>query len=157
MNESEKERLIKKDIESIENRVRHAFNQGYEMGLKESRSEIPNTCGDAISRQSAIFLASDLKQDLPDDERIADMVMAHNEGILEYQTQLSLLPPVSPQQRTGRWSRKTKVEDVYDIAGVKTWGIKCQCDRCDFSTTVIEDFGYYKWCPNCGAKMEVEE
>lgn len=57
-----------------------------------SSSEIPNTCGDAISRQSAIFLASDLKQDLPDDERIADMVMAHNEGILEYQTQLSLLP-----------------------------------------------------------------
>ena len=42
MNEAEKERLIKKDIASIENRVRHAFNQGYEMGLKESRSEIPN-------------------------------------------------------------------------------------------------------------------
>lgn len=35
MNVEEKERLIKKDIESIENRVRHAFNQGYEMGLKE--------------------------------------------------------------------------------------------------------------------------
>jgi len=64
---------------------------------QESRSENPNTCGDAISRQSAISLASDLKQDLPDDERIADMVMAHNEGILEYQTQLSLLPSVTPQ------------------------------------------------------------
>jgi len=62
-----------------------------------SSSENPNTCGDAISRQSAISLASDLKQDLPDDERIADMVMAHNEGILEYQTQLSLLPSVTPQ------------------------------------------------------------
>lgn len=54
-------------------------------------------CTDAISRQSAIFLSSDLKQDLPDDERIADMVMAHNEGVSEYQTQLSLLPPVNPQ------------------------------------------------------------
>ena len=54
-----------------------------------------------ISRQSAIFLASDLKQDLPDDERIADMVMAHNEGVSEYQTQLSLLPPVNPQPKTG--------------------------------------------------------
>jgi len=53
--------------------------------------------GDAISRQSAISLASDLKQDLPDDEHMADMVMAHNEGILEYQTQLSLLPAVNPQ------------------------------------------------------------
>lgn len=42
MNEAEKERLIKKDIASIENRVRHAFNQGYEMGVKESSSEKPN-------------------------------------------------------------------------------------------------------------------
>ena len=55
-------------------------------------------CDDAISRQNAIFLASDLKQDLPDDAHLADMVMAHNEGVLEYQTQLSLLPPVNPQK-----------------------------------------------------------
>lgn len=39
MNEEEKERLIKKDILSIENRVRHAFNQGYNMGLKERKTE----------------------------------------------------------------------------------------------------------------------
>lgn len=53
---------------------------------------------------------------------------------------------------TGHWSRKTKV-DAYDIAGVKTWGIKCQCDRCCFTTIVVEDFGYYDYCPHCGAKM----
>lgn len=47
---------------------------------------------DLISRQAAIALADKLKDDLPDDERISDMVMAHNEGILEYQTQLSMLP-----------------------------------------------------------------
>lgn len=64
------------------------------------------------------------------------------------------LPSVSTEE-TGRWSRKTKV-DAYDIAGVKTWGIKCQCDRCTFTTIVVEDFGYYKYCPNCGARMEVE-
>ena len=56
------------------------------------------------------------------------------------------------EPKTGHWSRKTKV-DAYDIAGVKTWGIKCQCDRCDFTTIVVEDFGYYKYCPNCGVKM----
>ena len=59
-------------------------------------------------------------------------------------------------ERTGHWSRKTKV-DAYDIAGVKTWGIKCQCDKCDFTTIVVEDFGYYKYCPNCGASMRGEE
>lgn len=58
--------------------------------------------------------------------------------------------------KTGHWSRKIKV-DAYDIAGVKTWGIKCQCDRCDFTTIVVEDFGYYKFCPNCGAKMQESE
>ena len=31
----EKERLIKSDILSIESRVRHAFNQGYDLGYKE--------------------------------------------------------------------------------------------------------------------------
>lgn len=36
MNVEEKERLIKKDIISIENKVRSAFNQGYDMGLKEN-------------------------------------------------------------------------------------------------------------------------
>ena len=60
------------------------------------------------------------------------------------------------EPKTGHWGRKTKV-DAYDIAGVKTWGIKCQCDKCDFTTTVVEDFGYYKFCPNCGAKMESGE
>jgi hypothetical protein len=33
----EKEKLIKADIESIENRVRHAFNQGYDLGFKEGK------------------------------------------------------------------------------------------------------------------------
>ena len=44
MNHIEKEKLIKADIASIENRVRHAFNQGYDLGYKEGKancSEIP--------------------------------------------------------------------------------------------------------------------
>ena len=55
------------------------------------------TTSDLISRQAAIALADSLKDDLPDDERIADTVMAHNEGILEYQTKLSLLPSAQPE------------------------------------------------------------
>lgn len=33
----EKEKLIKADIASIENRVRHAFNQGYNLGFKDGK------------------------------------------------------------------------------------------------------------------------
>ena len=78
-------------------------------------------------------------------------------GTTQFSEALNMaIKALEQQSKTGHWSRKTKV-DAYDIAGVKTYGIKCQCDRCDFTTIVIEDFGYYKYCPNCGAKMEGEE
>ena len=113
------------------------FGYALEMAIKALEQSSYNSvktdlksCTDAISRQSAIFLASDLNQDLPDDERIADMVMAHNEGILEYQTQLSLLPSVTPQPKTGHWKHN-------------------KCDVCGASRPPLFD----NYCPNCGAKM----
>ena len=87
MNEAEKERLIKKDIKSIENRVRSAFNQGYEMGLKEGRSKILNTYGDAISRQAALDLAKDLTFEGGCKHRCVDVL------------DIEELPPVTPQQK----------------------------------------------------------
>ena len=96
-------------------------------------------CDDAISRQSAIFLASDLKQDLPDDEHIADMVMAHNEGILEYQTQLSLLPSATPQPKIGHWI-------------VEVWNNK-EHHTCSSCQHVVDYEPCYHYCPYCGAKM----
>ena len=56
----------------------------------------------------------------------------------------------------GEWTRHTRVEPVYSIDGVKTWGVKCQCNQCTFTTIVVEDFGYYRYCPNCGADMRGE-
>lgn len=113
-------------------------------------AEVINTleqepCEYAISRQSAIFLANDLKEDLPDDEHIADMVLAHNEGILEYQTKLSLLPPVTPQPKTGRW---IIIDDCEQFIA------KCsECGRIEDS----RDISKYPYC-HCGARMqEVEE
>jgi hypothetical protein len=100
MNEAEKERLIKKDIASIENRIRHAFNQGYEMGVKKSRSEIPNTCGDAISRQAvlnAMYELCDTGETLKENPWRDN---PHIDGVVEA---IEELPSVTPQQRTGRW------------------------------------------------------
>lgn len=39
---TDKEKLIEKDIKAVENRIRHAFNQGYEMGLKHGKEQEPN-------------------------------------------------------------------------------------------------------------------
>lgn len=43
MKSTEKERLIKSDILSIESQVRHAFNQGYDLGYKEGIKKQPKT------------------------------------------------------------------------------------------------------------------
>lgn len=97
---------------------------------------------DAISRHNAIRLADELKDDLPDDEQMADIVTAHNEGISEYQTKLSLLPSVIPKQKMGRW---LKVDDEEPIA--------YDCSECGAMVS-----RRYRFCPDCGAKMqEVDE
>lgn len=128
MNEAEKERLIKKDIESVENRVRHAFNQGYEMGMKERQ----NTCGDVVSRDAVIMA---LTQDW--NEKADNMIS----GFIR---RIKALPSVTPQQRTGRW-----------IDNHTT------CSECKWSMydDIIESrlMVGFNYCPNCGAKMEVEE
>ncbi len=96
---------------------------------------------DAVSRQAAIDLADELKDDLPDDDRLSDMVMSHNEGILEYQTKLSLLPSVLPTQKTGRW--KPYIPE-YDTE--VEYYVCSECgNRCMAET---------RYCYDCGAKME---
>lgn len=141
MNETEKERLIKKDIESIENRVRHTFNQGYEMGMKENRSEFPNTCGDAISRQAVLDILKDKW----------NMFSNANDAMQESIDTIEAIPSVTPEQKTGRWIIKDGKEHGYDIAGVKTWYIQIMCDKCGFIKTAIEGhIGEYKFCPKCG-------
>ena len=105
--------------------------------LQEFNSEI---CEDAISRQAAIFLTDELKHDLPDDERLSDMVMARNEGILEYQSQISLLPSVNPQEpKWGHWKQISPAR-IYE------------CDICG-QNVMTGDISAYRYCHGCGAKM----
>lgn len=57
----------------------------------------------------------------------------------------------------GKWELYKSKVDCYDVAGVKTWANKYRCCNCGFIHTVIEDFGHYDFCPNCGTGMrEVE-
>jgi len=137
MNEAEKERLIKKDLVSIENRVRHAFNQGYEMGLKENKKQ----SGDAISRQATVERLC----------RVADFMNEKRRGLgspyvmaaLFIQDNKDEFPPVTPQSKTGRWITSHIPESVL-----------CECSACGFTCGAYS----FNYCPNCGAKMqEVEE
>lgn len=59
------------------------------------------------------------------------------------------MPPVTPQPKTGRW---IEVTDKIDRLGNRSWHYECSI--CDNGAS---GWGEYKYCPNCGAKMEVEE
>lgn len=59
--------------------------------------------------------------------------------------------------RHGRWEHYEHREPQYDIMGVKTWAEAYKCSNCGFIHSVIEDFGHYAYCPNCGSIMDKEE
>lgn len=85
------------------------INRALDMAIKALEQQ---PCDDCISRQAAIDLADELKDDLPDDDRLSDMVMSHNEGILEYQTKLSLLPSVTPKFTDTEIQKMQELEQV---------------------------------------------
>lgn len=62
------------------------------------------------------------------------------------------MPTIYPVKH-GRWVHYAHRELQYDISGVKSWGEEYQCSNCGFVHSVIEDFGHYAYCPNCGAHM----
>ena len=122
--------------------VLKAYDNGFEDGLDEGLKV--GACEDCISRQAAIDLADELKDDLPDDDRLSDMVMSHNEGILEYQTKLSLLPSVTPKQKTGRW-----IDDKCSVCGK---GIEDLIASPEWYSDEKPNF-----CPFCGIKIEEDD
>ena len=75
------------------------------------------------------------------------------EAFIECADMVDEQPTIEPQRKKGKWIFKERREPVYDISGVKTWGIAYMCPECEFIHTVIEDFGQYVYCPNCGAEM----
>ena len=130
---------------------------------------------DLISRQAAIALADTLKDDVPDDERIADAVMARNEGILEYQTKLSLLPSAQPDIARDIATIIGNEKDMRVIlSGAERprgkWntyyhgdiGFAYSCNQCGYGAPyqiLGGEVFQKKWnfCPNCGADMRGEQ
>ena len=98
-------------------------------------------CDDVIRREDAINLVHDLAQPCDDsydwDISADDMI----DGIKD-------LPSVTPQQKIGKW-----IDDGWYAEGHSEHAYRCsKCDK-----NYIGYVGEHKYCPNCGAKMEVEE
>ena len=121
---------------------------------QENRSEKPNTCGDVISRDEALQALCKAVHKNDDtipcsNQRVS--CLWNKTKVQDYAEEILNLPPVTPQQRTGRWIEQT--DDYYG-------DISYRCSACNevfcLSDGTLAEYEYC-YCPNCGAKMEVGE
>lgn len=107
---------------------------------QESSSEIPNTCGDAVSRQAAIRAIEALQRPIMREE--SNYYQFKFSGMSEALGAVENLPPVTPQQKTGRWIKQN-------------YGWNWQCSECGFVTPPSAK-EIFTFCPNCGCAMKGE-
>ena len=118
--------------------VRNALNddtemaKAYDMAIKALEQE---PCTDAISRQAVLDLAKfDGRKDL---------------GSIIHAFDVEQLPPVTPTEKVGQWIDEGFYADGHSAHAYR-------CSKCGEHYIGYE--GEYKYCFNCGAKMEeVEE
>ena len=96
--------------------------------------------------------ADELKTAFPASENSTPVLIASVRATINH------MPTIELERMLGRWEFYEDRAPVWDIAGDKTWARAYKCSECGFVHSVIEDFGRYGFCPNCGADMrEVSE
>lgn len=109
--------------------------------IRTLTSVTPQPCGDAISRDAVLDLIEHYNSD-----GLGSVFYGYEEGV-KFAGAVNKLPLVSPQQRTGRWIQK---EEEGEAEPFIIW----ECSECH---CIDEDVKPpYKYCPQCGAKMEVK-
>jgi ribosomal protein S27E len=78
-------------------------------------------------------------------------------------TWINELPPIQPKAKVGKW-----IVDQDAFSEINGYILKCHCSECNhkkefydhksITTPTLKNVSYiYNYCPDCGAKMEVEE
>ena len=135
--------IQQKAIEQLERVSRHLAT----IGEKEDYTEIAiqaleQECEDAVSRQAVLDIVKFEENWLFDAKsNNADTDIAFS-GI---RTQVAKLSPVTSARKKGKWI----FSGSYDEVGM----LYCSC--CKHEIDVSE--GYFKYCPNCGARMDEDE
>ena len=90
-------------------------------------------CEDCISRQAVL------------DINFKRIIFATTKPVEMIEQKVKALPSITPQLKIGRWIKTDGLyKNVYSCS---------ECER----KVVLQNISKYKFCPNCGAKMEVEE
>lgn len=115
--------------EDIHREREQAYMKGYEDASKRYRTE---PCEDVISRQALKDLG-------------AECIAKRDEnGNLIPLGSIDSLPSVSTE-KTGRWIFVDKAKE------------HAHCSECDYGNVDLFDGRPHNYCPNCGARNEVEE
>ena len=136
-----REELDIKDLKyDAESAVRKAMNRGYSAGYRQGYDDARKAlsqepCEDAVSREDVMGKLHEYFDPLEDGE---DICPADIYG------EIQALPSVT--QKSGKWQK-------YDGLSKLSTDDVVICDQCAFVT--YKD-SYYKYCPNCGARMESE-
>jgi NADH pyrophosphatase NudC (nudix superfamily) len=116
-----------------------------------------------MTREEAIaiirkeYLCVDRDCDIEKNCGRCDLMMPSKEPILEaYKMAIQAL---EQESKTGHWEEVgDEYIQVYDLNGIQSCGDERICSECGFETVFIgEHCSQYKFCPNCGAKMEKED
>ena len=130
--------LLKQDIQNSKQKISYYHNEvgieALELAIKALEQQ---PCEDCISREAVKEMLSE--------EWTKYMPMELDINLSFVMEKINELPSVTPQQRVGKWMA-TENEDMNIV------GYYCSC--CDLPMETEEKTTY---CPNCGAKMEVEE
>ena len=111
---------------------------GREAAFNKAREALKvEPCEDAVSREFMYKLGAKC------------IAVRTENGVLVAIAPIESLPPVTPKPKTGHWVG-------IDEEPSEVW----ECDRCGFVVDAegcidpVEYRDMYKYCPNCGAKME---
>jgi hypothetical protein len=124
-------------LKRLDNIVNNFYSKPLYMAIKALEAQ---PCEDCISRQAVketIF-----------EQGSAEKLEIDFAKLLLLQRAIKALPSVTPTRPTGRWI-------VYDVVkfGDFVGTEKYECSKCHHRVGVFKG----NFCPNCGAKMEVED
>ena len=139
----------------------------YSQGKQDALSQEP--CDDAISRDAAINIASlhclTIDETVKALEQLPSVTQKSAKDYLDMADRKAKKIKdalTDNPHKSGKWIAQQEANGddyfkAYDISGDMTYAAKYKCDKCGFIQICIEDHGQYKYCPNCGARMESED
>lgn len=113
-----------------------------ELYLKQLPSAQPEPCEDAVSREVLKDGFTEMCNLICPYTKKQQHVMCGSCLMGTAFDVLEATPSVNPKQRTGKWSIKEGELALWDV-----------CSEC--KKMVMHKAPFYNYCPNCGAKMEV--